>query len=257
MEHLTDLLWDHDVRGSRGCLVSDDCNLIFAEVGEFNGHASKVDLLSPAGLSASMVLSGKFFQQPMEIWDEAILIWDSRNKKAFDNLTRLNLKVDHFWLFHGLDQWNPIDSAIPTYQVGKHSDIIPVRRFKDENSLRVLELFCGAYGGWKSGFQFLRDHFDLRVQVIGLDNDLEAILNYSATYKTNLINGMEQLSWDFFYDKCDSFALHADIRSTKWLPAIGMWGPDVVTVSAPCPSWSEASKSAGLGSELGKLFLKP
>ena len=58
----------------------------------------------------------------------------------------------------------------------------------------------------------------------------------------------------FFHGHGKHFAIHADIRSTKWLAAIGMWGPDVVTVSGPCPSWSEASKSAGLDSELGRLF---
>ena len=171
-----------------------------------------------------------------------------------DNLTQRKLKVDHFWLFHALDQWNPNDGDIPTYSLGCHSEVLPVRRFCEDQSLRVLELFCGAYGGWKSGFQFLQDHFGVNAQVIGLDSDLEAILNYSVAYKVDLINGMESLPWDFFIDHHASFALHADIRSTKWLPAIGLWGPDVVTVSAPCPSWSEASKSAGLGSELGKLF---
>ena len=83
MEHITDLLWDHDVRGSRGCLVGDDCNLIFSDIGHFTGLASKVDLLTPSGLSASMVLSGHLFQQPMEIWDEAVLIWDLRNKASY------------------------------------------------------------------------------------------------------------------------------------------------------------------------------
>ena len=252
MELISDFLVEHDIRGAPQCQIGDRCNLLMTGLSNFQGNFMRASLLSPDGPSSAMVQTCQSFQPQKAMWDNSVLIWDISNCDRVKNMQSLPQNVE-FWVFNAEDHWNVQSASDAQYRFDDNTDIIPISPF-GEGRLKVLELFSGAYGGWKASFQFLYDHFNIDTQVFGLDNDLHAISTYAAAHKTVLINGMQQLEWNFFDDFSGHAAIHGDVRSLKWIGAVGVWRPQLITISAPCPPWSGAATSGGLNKPTGMLF---
>ena len=211
MDLFWDLLCQRDIRGSYQCQVGDRCNLILTNLSDFEEKACKATLLYPEGQSAAMLLSNQEFQPRKTAWDNSVLVLDISSRNKMTDLKSHNDNIE-FWVFNVLDKWNVAHESDAQYLLDDETEIVPIARTK-KGTLKVLELFCGGYGGWRSSFEFLHDHFQIDAQIFGIDKDLHAIQTYAATNKTVLVNGMQNLPWKFFKDFTQHAAIHADIHS--------------------------------------------
>ena len=239
MDLFWDLLCQRDIRGSYQCQVRDRCNLILTNLSDFEEKACKATLLYPEGQSAAMLLSNQEFQPRKTAWDNSVLVLDISSRNKMTDLKSHNDNIE-FWVFNVLDNWNVAHESDAQYLLDDETEIVPIAKTK-KGTLKVLELFCGGYGGWRSTFEFLHDHFQIDAQIFGIDKDLHAIQTYAATNKTVLVNGMQNLPWKFFKDFTQHAAIHADIHSFKWLAAVGMWKPDMITIPAAGPNGETTS----------------
>eukprot|EP00438_Fugacium_kawagutii_P026375 Skav206096 [mRNA] locus=scaffold2150:244849:248958:- [translate_table: standard] len=74
------------------------------------------------------------------------------------------------------------------------------------------------------------------------------------THECPIVNAYKPLPRNLFRDLKGDIALHGDIDSQNWWGAVGEWGMDILTLSAPCPPWSGASNGPGLSSDQGQLL---
>jgi len=118
-----------------------------------------------------------------------------------------------------------------------------------------LEMFSGGIGGWTAMLDMIFSLQGVQSQSIGIEVDLNTAFTYSMNHAAALIEPDDTIPFDFERNYAGHWVICDDVLSKRWLPAITKWGVDLVTISAPCPSWSNASTSAGLWKEEGQLFL--
>lgn len=123
------------------------------------------------------------------------------------------------------------------------------------SSIKLLELYAGGYGGWKSAVMHLA-HFDIRSQVVAIEADLSASVSYALTHHANWVGATAAIDKDFFIHSKANWVLQKDVHDPNIKPAIGNWAPNMISISAPCPPWSSAGYSEGLGGRQGQLLLQ-
>ena len=119
----------------------------------------------------------------------------------------------------------------------------------------VLELFAGGYGGWRVACDHLQEHTQVKIQTIGIENCADSAYQYTVSHDAILLSG-DNIPIDTFVHSCRDFLVLGDVMTDSWLPAVGLWRPDCICISAPCPPWSSAGSSEGLDVHDGRLFLR-
>ena len=126
----------------------------------------------------------------------------------------------------------------------------------DDSPLHVLELFSGGFGGWKSACDFIQGHSGTSFQVVGLDHDFDACAQYAATFHANMLSLQQELNLDLLKQSEEHWVLHGSVEDSHWLPMIARWNPHLITISSPCPPWSNASHAHGVLKTEGMLLVK-
>ena len=125
-----------------------------------------------------------------------------------------------------------------------------------EDTLHVLELFSGGFGGWKTACDFIQGHSATKFQVVGIDHDFDACAQYAATFHANMLSLHRPVDPLMLVKSTENWVLHGSIDDCAWIPLIGHWGPHVVTISAPCPPWTAASHSQGVLRPEGMMLVR-
>ena len=93
--------------------------------------------------------------------------------------------------------------------------------------LRILELFCGGFGGWKTACDFIQGHSEVEFQVIGVDHDFDACAQYAVSFHANLRSLRKSLPPSLLVGNQDNWVFHGSIDDETLIPVIGhcshMW----------------------------------
>ena len=104
--------------------------------------------------------------------------------------------------------------------------------------IRLLECFAGGFGGWKRALQARQTPTVKKIKTIGIEIDKSA------------------LPWETFQEKAHDRIICDTIPSNRWIETVSAWSPNIVTVSAPCQSWSYAGHRSGLEKECGMALIE-
>eukprot|EP00438_Fugacium_kawagutii_P008490 Skav210942 [mRNA] locus=scaffold713:182756:187325:+ [translate_table: standard] len=222
---------------------------------------------SPRSIAVQIVLprnsSSTEFQQKI-FPQHGERVFGDRGHTIFWTNARVFPRAGTFVLFNVLEQfpkqqadWTFDDSSVmlPTYET------VHERTSLGERPLRLLELFCGGYGGWAGSMTFLEQYLPFSMHVVGVDSSWEAITQYAVQHDANVINGFCSFPVTLL-DRQKHPAIWGDISETaffgfpSWTPQVMTWAPDFVCFSSPCPPWSSAGSGTGLSVEEGQLFAK-
>ena len=238
--HLRDMMTRFDIWGTCGSVLKDTC-IIHAEARLVD---DKMVLWSPAGIGSASTSSGVLnYHEAFQLGSFPI-----RCETPLPNFE----KCERIF----------IDGAIPlmdgdqlSWKIDSNSLIIPVG-LPCPDRLHVLDLFSGGYGGWHVACSFLADVCHFPVQVVGVDSSLPAAFQHCISHGSVLVPGDGHLPAGIFRNCTHDFFIVGDAESCSWLPEVGLWRPDVVCISSPCPPWSCAGLGHGLHSADGRLMLR-
>eukprot|EP00438_Fugacium_kawagutii_P026178 Skav220536 [mRNA] locus=scaffold1629:218190:228022:+ [translate_table: standard] len=73
-------------------------------------------------------------------------------------------------------------------------------------------------------------------------------------HQVPLVDGYHDLPHDFLLGFQHDLLINADVDSKTWWTALSTWTVHIMTVSSPCPPWSNASTGPGLKDPSGQLF---
>ena len=121
--------------------------------------------------------------------------------------------------------------------------------------VKLLELYAGGFGGWKSALNLLTQK-GVSAQVVAIESDREASISYALTHHANWVGPHAHIPDDLFTHSDEHWILQKDVHDPALKTAIGKWGPNMISISAPCPPWSSAAYSEGLNGHQGQLFLQ-
>eukprot|EP00438_Fugacium_kawagutii_P030558 Skav216835 [mRNA] locus=scaffold1340:167019:171677:+ [translate_table: standard] len=145
---------------------------------------------------------------------------------------------------------------LPTYE-NVHAEL----SLGSARPLKMLELFCGGFGGWSSGLNFVSKFLAFPVRCVGIDSCWDAVTQYAVTHTANIINGYHDFPVTLL-DNHQHSVIWADIDSEQffgfppWIEQMMQWSPDYLCFSSPCPPWSSAGRLSGLSTNEGILFAK-
>ena len=137
-----------------------------------------------------------------------------------------------------------------------HSCILPLRKRKT-GPIPTLHLFGGAWGGWSFAGQILSER---GVEMIAgaVELDFAAARTYAISHRCPLLTTGEDdpLPPLALHSFPEGWCLWADVMDSSWWEAAAVWGPEIITISAPCPPWSGAAAQRGWHSLDGQLLLR-
>eukprot|EP00438_Fugacium_kawagutii_P033628 Skav229851 [mRNA] locus=scaffold148:7243:9276:- [translate_table: standard] len=139
------------------------------------------------------------------------------------------------------------------YVVDTNSYFIPVQMSTHERT-HLFEAFSGGYGGWSAAADFLQSRGHADYHTVGIDSCMGAALMYSMTHACCLIDAHSPVPAHTLVELNQNAVLHGDFDSTCWQTAVSSWGVDLMTISAPCPAWSNASDQSGVNDLQGLLL---
>eukprot|EP00438_Fugacium_kawagutii_P012400 Skav215505 [mRNA] locus=scaffold165:950597:955276:- [translate_table: standard] len=127
---------------------------------------------------------------------------------------------------------------------------------QQHDGIHVFEAFAGGFGGWSCATRFLstRFHKHASLHTIAIDSSMEAVASFAMTHECPIVDAYKPVPRHMFDGAVKNMILHGDMDSKCWWAAIGQWGIDVLTLSAPCPPWSGAARAQGLSSDIGMLL---
>lgn len=243
------LLLDYDIDSASGCLpLMKRTNLLVemkSTVFSEDRLTMTMNQYSPEGFGFQ-----RFWQDTMyvpgdkECERDLTLIWDAQ--------MALPPKHMKLWLMQVFE--DPCD--VRSFHFDSQSAWAFVTSpHREPATLHHLELFAGGMGGWSSTLDCISSLTSMQTQSIGVEIDLNTAVAFALNNASALVHTHNTLPLDFQTLYSGNWIICDDVRSWKWLPAITKWGVDLVTISAPCPSWSFASTSEGLWKEEGQLFI--
>lgn len=121
---------------------------------------------------------------------------------------------------------------------------------KKGSTLKMMDVFCGAYGGWAFAQQWLASHCDLS-HVAAIDHSDEAVETYRMNHGGSLIKHVSEVDSEFH---TQPIVLRASVSAESIMTLSDCCDPNLWTISAPCPPWSRAGVKDGLFSEEGVVF---
>ena len=255
LDILRDVLLDYDVFGAPGCasfsprrnLLAEVQSRIFTE----DSLVLQCKLWKPEGFGIERFMDDALVVPAVEETDFLqMLVWD-----VCSPCPPLNEKV---WLNAVCD---PVQTP-PHLPFSMIFDLdsywLPFSTDNDEqdDALRILELFSGAFAGWKGAVEFLQGSSSHAFRTIAIDSDLSVAMQYAVSFSTKLISLSRMPSPDDFVGGEFDLMLHGDICDNSWMLPVAKWGPNIVTISSPCPPWSGAASAPGLYRDDGLLLPK-
>eukprot|EP00438_Fugacium_kawagutii_P022703 Skav203972 [mRNA] locus=scaffold94:562518:565221:+ [translate_table: standard] len=183
-------LQEFDIAGSTGCELFPErtCILICDLAPTDDQQVFTASKMVPEGTSSALTLADIMGHAKDSFFEKITLRWDNPHFQPKQSVKMFLIRV--------LDP-SGVSGYDPDYVVDEMCLPLEVDR-ASTGPLKLLELFCGAYGG--------------------------------------------------------NVVLLRDVCDQSWWPAVSTWGPDVVTVSSPCPSWSGAANALGLEEQGGQLM---
>lgn len=115
----------------------------------------------------------------------------------------------------------------------------------------MIEEFCGGFGGWQHGQQFLRQFGMPLIRTIALDFSFENIIQFGISHGFQMVVTMDGIDSNFLHDYPFDTAINTDVTKVHWQKLIQWIDPEFWTISAPCTSWSGAGHGAGFDSQDG------
>ena len=122
---------------------------------------------------------------------------------------------------------------------------LPVQK-KTDDMMKVLSLYGGGFGGWAFAVTHLNAYHGIPTQHIAVESNMEACISFAVQHDVPVLNGYYDIPFKRFQGNFKGCVIHGNAVSTQWMTPVAQWGPNVVTISAPCPPWSQASKGKGL-----------
>lgn len=240
-------LKDFDVLGAKGCQPFPHRANILVDVVESKLLEDRILVhchqFFPEGFGVG-AFHGDFLNIPKDVFsgNQLTILWDVRSPpppKTFlwmlnvldTNELTFDFSFDNFseWLMVNTNRKNPL-------------------------TIRHLELFAGGFGGWKGATQVLTTFTTQKFQTVAIELNQSIAKSYALTNGTNFAKPQGKLPTNFLLNSNDNWILVADVKSPDWLPAVCGWMPHFVSISAPCPPWSGASRGSGLSCDEGLLF---
>eukprot|EP00438_Fugacium_kawagutii_P004950 Skav216522 [mRNA] locus=scaffold4485:211565:215905:- [translate_table: standard] len=241
------MMLDHEIVGSTKCdaavHVAPRRSLLVQSLERVEAsNIFEAEVVTPLGTSAWCAINRYMTWDTEDTVGKTMLLWDHHQR--FDH-------VSQYWVLQAFA--NDFEPGFD-YHVDKHAVVLPVGTVQPGQSLHVLELFAGYYGGWHRALQHMHAHHGLHHQTIAIENDLRACAFFAMSHKLPIFDGHQNLAPDFFDTVMTSCILHADVTSMTWVPAVSKWHPQLMVMSPPCPPWSNAAAGHGLASGQGMIF---
>eukprot|EP00438_Fugacium_kawagutii_P004446 Skav232369 [mRNA] locus=scaffold1077:11266:13347:+ [translate_table: standard] len=124
----------------------------------------------------------------------------------------------------------------------------------DDQSFRCLELFAGGFGGWSAAWSILTELTQRQFHTMAIEKDTDIAKTYALSRSACFVPHNAQL--DQFSFETGQWVINMSVEDQHLLKTMVEYEPHVATLSAPCPPWSAASYSPGLGDEEGLLLPK-
>lgn len=247
-DEMRSLIGEDDTFGQIGTPWFQDRSSLFLDVTatSSDGHCQRVegDIIIPQGATLKQMQDGCFPTNP----DRSMGVSTTVDNVCFPQKEIPTGKV----LLKNVQERCPKASHQSEW-IFDHQSLIFPRSNRKPGPLRVLELFCGGCGGWTAATKFLSKIYKQDVQTVGVDHSITAIANYAGNHGSHVLNALDGIPTNILQSG-KNFAILADIDDQSWWEEVARWGPDIVTISAPCVSWSGASTAAGLSNFAGMLF---
>eukprot|EP00435_Cladocopium_sp_Y103_P023139 s1570_g5.t1 len=244
MSHVfREILQEADFWHSDGCQVRPRSILVIDNLELIGGHLFSGEMLRPAGISSECVLNDFLRYRSDQVIDECKILWDAAKPSPLP-CTRYVMK--------GIVTF-PNDASCD-FEVDCQTIPLPLLQNGDM-PIRVVEMFAGACGGWKTALNFLHQHAGIESHTLALELDLNAAYAYAVGFGIPLVNGMSRVDPDLA-SKHKHLIVHTDITGEHWLEIASAWKPDLVVSSAPCQPWSSAGSASGMLSEMGQVLFK-
>eukprot|EP00438_Fugacium_kawagutii_P030649 Skav221855 [mRNA] locus=scaffold1175:104647:110856:+ [translate_table: standard] len=214
--------------------------------------------------------------------DDLILVGTSHSPEAFgsDAFGRINVMIppdrefahderihwipgstlppvgQKLWFFDLLDldcpRCNPMQmSMCYCYDLESSWAVVPMLTSGDD-ILRCAELFAGGFGGWSASLDVLTAFNSQKFSVLAVEHDMEIAKTYAASRKATLVPANTNLS-DLDLTQ-GHWIVHKSVTDPDMKALLTSYQPHFLCISAPCPPWSTASRSPGLGSDDGQLL---
>eukprot|EP00438_Fugacium_kawagutii_P027907 Skav231453 [mRNA] locus=scaffold1847:574878:579572:- [translate_table: standard] len=197
------------------------------------------------GSSFSFGNSAKLNDKDKMLTQKIRISWDKVEKPA--SFSQKFLLWDARDPFH---EWRDDD---PDFVVDDQTIYVPLHD-KHQSCIHVFEPFAGGVGGWSSAIHFMRSRFGQGLQVVSLDSCMEACRNFVLNHEAVIIDGHAPLPSDILTHFSGDVLIHGDIDSKHWWTPVAEWTVQILTISSPCPPWSNASAGPGLKDTLGQLL---
>ena len=248
--HLDDDLYANDISGAFGCNpFSSRTSLLvepsFREIldDQLWLHCKR---FSPEGLGRDFYTKDFVQVPPDSFLDDVIISWDTTQSTP-----PIGNRV---WLreVKNLEFWETAD-----FKFDSDSFWLWVNR-KPQNppKVKILELFAGAFGGWKSATHHLAsrcaNNFDY--QTVAVEHDLNAAIAYAIGHASALTKTSKNLPIDLFSRCKENWIVWGDVLDKNILKSLCHWQPHIVTLSPPCQPWSGAGRTKGLDVVDGMIF---
>ena len=252
LDVVNDILRMNDIDVSMGCIqYAERGNLLLKviDTGSLADHnLLKVTMYQPDGFGYHERFRDHMVMPTVEPRHDSAILWKSNEPLPPTGrlLWMFNVEQEQFlsselnlgYLYDRKSSW----SSAPTPQVG--------------TELRMLEMFSGSFGGWKGAAKYLNAETDASFQTIAVDHDPTACTNYALNHSANFLKSAQGLHEDLFVNSVHSWVVCTDVTDKDLMRPISKWAPQVASVSAPCPPWSNSGTGGGLDRPEGMLLIR-
>lgn len=130
------------------------------------------------------------------------------------------------------------------------------QKIQNPPTVKILEFFGGAFGGWKSAVHHLSSRCanNFKYQTVAVEHDLNAAIAYAIGQSSLLTKVGKDMPVDLFSKCKENWVAWGDVLDTSLLQAVCHWMPQIATISPPCQPWSGAGKTKGLDNSDGMIF---
>ena len=238
-----DILEDFDFWLSDGCAYKDRSILVVDSLQFLEGSIFSGTSVIPHGISTACVVNDFLRFRLDEASDDCKLIWD---------VSRCQPIPDTKYVLKGVNVF-PANPEID-FEVDAQTVLLPL--LQDSClPVRVIELFSGACGGWKTALNFVTQQTGVEFSTLAVDHDLNAAFAYAVSFAVPLVSGNSHVN-PALASMHANLVVQADVAGDSWLELASAWKPDLVTISAPCQPWSSAGSASGLYSDMGQVLFK-